>query len=217
MGGLFGAAQTAALSVQYARLLNAPTVQKELKLTDDQIAKLKEARDKAASGMREMFQGMQDLSQEERQAKVTEMAKTMQDRMDAAVKSVESILQPDQLKRLKELAVQTAGPMALVDKTVQQDLNLSADQIAKIKSAGEDAAKKMRELFSGGDVDMSTIGPKMQEMRTDLEKQMLAVLTADQAAAFEKMKGAKLDIPAAELRGPGGFGRGGRTAPPAPN
>jgi hypothetical protein len=216
-GGLFGAAQTALLSAQYARLLSAPTVQRELKLSDDQTAKLKEDRDKATTGMREMFHGMQDLSQEERRAKMTEAAKKMEGRMEDAMKSVEGILQPEQLKRLKELAVQSAGPMALVDKTVQEDLKLSEDQIAKIKAAGEDAAKKMRELFSGGGVDMQSIGPKMQDMRKDLEKQMLDVLSADQSAALEKMKGEKLDIPAAELRGAGRpGGRGGPGGPGGP-
>ena len=55
----------------------------------------------------------------------------------------------------------------------------------------------------------------MQEMRKDTEKQILDVLTDDQKASFEKMKGEKLEIPASELRGPGGPGGPGQGRPPA--
>jgi hypothetical protein len=58
----------------------------------------------------------------------------------------------------------------------------------------------------------------MQGMRTQIEKDLMDVLTAEQKETLEKMKGEKLDIPESELRprfaGPGGPGGGERRRPP---
>ena len=90
-----------------------------------------------------------------------------------------------------------------MDKEVQQDLKLSDDQVAKIKTANEDLVKKKHELMIGG-ADPMALGPKIQQLRVDYEKQVMEVLTADQKASLEKMKGAKFAFPAF----------GSRAAPP---
>ena len=124
---------------------------------------------------------------------------------------------PHQLERLKGIALQRTGIRALSFKQVQEDLKLTDDQVAKIKSINEAAGKKMRELFQAGGNPQDNF-PKMQEIGKETEKQLEDVLTADQKASLEKMKGEKLDIPASEMRGPG-FGAGGprgdRRRPPA--
>ncbi len=148
--GMFGGGPGASVSMQYGRLLNTPTVQKDLELVDDQKTKIKEAADKAQAAMREIFMGMRDLSQEERQAKMEEIGKKMQTQQDDLKKVIESTLLPNQLKRLKEIALQVAGVQALNDKQVQEDLKLTSEQVAKIKTIGEDSAKKIRDLFSEG-------------------------------------------------------------------
>lgn len=203
---------------QYARLLSSPTVQKELELVDDQKAKIAEAGQKAQTAMRQMFSGMRDLSEEERRAKMQEMGRKMAAQAEESRKAIEEILLPHQLERLKGIALQVAGVQALTDKEIQQDLKLTEEQIAKIKSILEEAGKKMRELFGQGErgerPDFRTIGPKMQEIRKDTEKQLLEVLTEDQKAQLEKMKGEKVEIPATELRGPGGPGGPGNPGGP---
>jgi hypothetical protein len=209
------------VSMMYGFLLNTPTVQKELELVDEQKAKIKELGEKAMAAMREMRAGMgsmrdPNLSEDERRAKGEEMGKKMQAQMEAGKKAIEEILLPHQLERLKGIALQRAGIEAINDKQIQQDLKLSDEQVAKIKSIGEEAGKKFGALFSEG-ADRETIGPKMQEIGKDRAKQLTDVLTEDQRATLEKMKGEKLEIPASELRGPGGFGGPGgeRRRPPA--
>ena len=59
------------------------------------------------------------------------MQKKMQPIQEKYQKAVESILLPNQAKRLKEIALQVAGTPALSDKQVQEDLKLSADQVDK--------------------------------------------------------------------------------------
>jgi len=71
---------------------------------------------------------------------------------------------------------------------------------------GRQASRKTRELFTQG-LDPQTAGSKMEKIRKDAEEQILRVLSDDQKASLEKMKGQKLEIPDSELRGrgPGGF------------
>ncbi len=210
--GMFGG-PPASVSMAYGRLLNMPSVQKELELVDDQKAKITEANEKMMASMRDLFSGMQpmqDMSAEERQKAMEEMGKKMQPIQDELKKAVEGILLPNQVKRLKEIALQVSGTSALSDKQIQDDLKLSADQVAKIKTINEDMGKKMRDLFTEAAGDFQSLRPKMQELRQDTEKQLTGVLTDAQKASLEKMKGQKLEIPDSELGGPGGFrGRGG--------
>ncbi len=206
---------TMSVSMMYGILLNMPTVQKELELVDDQKDKIKDAGEKMMSSMREAGEGMTppppDMTQEERQKWMEEMGKKMQPIQEKFNKALESILLPKQAKRLKEIALQMAGVQALNDKQVQEDLKLSTEQVDKIKTINEDAGKKIRELFEGG--DFQSAFPKIREIRQDTEKQLLAVLTDAQKTALEKMKGEKLTIPESELRGPGFRGRGGPGGP----
>jgi hypothetical protein len=215
--GMFGGGQ-AALSGQYGRLLNSPTVQKDLEIVDEQKTKITAANEKMMSSMRDAFSGMQppspDMTPEERQKSMEEMQKKMQPVQDEYKKALEGILLPNQLKRLKEVALQVAGTSALNDKQVQEDLKLSADQVAKIKTINDDMSKKRRDLFTQAAGDFQSIRPKMQELTQETDKQLMAVLTDAQKDSLEKMKGQKLEIPADEMGGRGfGGGRGGRGGP----
>ncbi|MGA2798973.1 MAG: hypothetical protein ABSE63_15445, partial [Thermoguttaceae bacterium] len=157
--GMFGGPM-ASLSGQYGRLLNMPSVQKELEIVDDQKTKVTEANDKMRSDMQEIFSGMQppspDMTPEERQKSMDEMQKKMQPIQEKFQKALESILLPNQTKRLKEIALQVAGTQALNDKQVQEDLKLSSDQVGKLKTINEDMGKKIQALFAEANGDFQS-------------------------------------------------------------
>lgn len=219
------------LSAMYGSLLNIPTVQKDLELIDEQKAKLKELNEKNQAAIREMFSGMgnwRDMSQEDRQKRFEEMRKKGEAQAENTKKAIEEILLPHQLDRLKGIALQRMGVAALNDKEIQQDLRMTADQVAKIKAINEEAAKAGQEMFAGmrdlspeeRQARFAEMGRKMQESRKEMESKILGVLTAEQKESLEKMKGEKLEIPESELRprfgfGPAGPGAGERGRPPA--
>ena len=66
---------------------------------------------------------MQDLSQEERQAKMQAMQEDM-------LKKLGEILLPKQLERLKQIQLQVEGAMALSNPDVVKALNITDDQQA---------------------------------------------------------------------------------------
>ena len=215
--GMFGGPGGGSLSGQYGRLLNSPTVQKELGLTEAQQTKFKEVSEKSRTAMREMFSGMSGLNEEQRQAKREELGKKMQARFEETSKSIEAILQPNQLQRLRGIALQTGGSLAFSDTQLQRDLKLSEDQILEINLINENTGKQMRELFPargqrgdrGERPNFEAMRTKMDEIRKTAEKEILDELTAQQKTSLEQLKGAKIEIPMSELRPSRSGGRGG--------
>jgi len=174
-------------------------VQKELEIVDDQKTKLADL----AAQQQTAMQDLRNLSQEERQAK---MPKIQED----SLKKLGEILLPKQLERLKQIQLQVQGADALSNEDVVKALNITDDQKAKMKTISDEAAAKLQDALA------NLNGPerftKMQELNKGLLGKLLAVLTPDQVAKFDTMKGPKLDIdPATLMRGNrGARGGGGR-------
>ena len=68
---------------------------------------------KPAPPWRELFSGMRDLTPEERNAKRAETMKKMQALGEKTTKAIEGVLLPDQLKRLKGIALQRMAAMGM--------------------------------------------------------------------------------------------------------
>jgi Spy/CpxP family protein refolding chaperone len=160
-----------------AFLLGQKSVQEELKLSEDQIAKVKDFQQKR----QEARGGLRDLSQEERQKKMEELNK-------ADAKAVAEILKPEQMTRLKQIAWQQRGAGALSDPELVGTLGLSAEQKDKIKSIAEESQKQMRELFQpGGDRDEAQ--KKMAELRKSTNDKLMEVLTPEQKTKYKEALG----------------------------
>lgn len=176
-------------------LLTNENVQKELKITDDQKKKIEDimvaARPSGGTNFR-------DLSREEAEKAFAEFQLKAQE----ARKKAEAILSPEQVKRLKELTVQSQGANALTTPEVAAELKLTDDQKGKLQGISDDYSAKRRDLFGGGGFNQET-RDKLTALTKEQDDKSLAVLTADQKTQFEKMKGAKADY---EL--PRGFGGG---------
>lgn len=196
-------------------------VQKELGLNEDQIGKLKALSEEARTELMADAappQGLRDLPDDERRAKMNEL---MAKRLEASRKvndkfkpKIAEILDAKQVERLDQLALQAAGAQAYSDPAVVKALKLSKDQQDKLASINKDYTDKQRELFGGGGAgggDFQERATKMRELGASRDKDLAAVLTTEQADQFAKMKGKEFDV--AQLRGgfggPGGGGRPG--------
>jgi len=202
-GRSFGFSETA--------LLGNEQVQKELEISADQTAKITKIREESRSQFAPFPEGFRDLPEAERTAKMTEMRTKNEAAMKEIRGKINEVLLPDQRERLKELAIQAQGTGALFNPETAEALKLTDDQKKKLETIREESAAKMRELFSGG---RGQGGPseeartKMAEIRKESGDKSLAVLTTEQAAQFEKMKGEKSSIDFTQMRGGPGGGRG---------
>lgn len=215
-GGGFGGPQSGLM------LAGHPAIQKELGVTEDQIAKLKKLGDEAREEMQAGgggggdFAALRELPEEERRAKMTEM---MNKRMEASRKVAEKykpklaeVLDAKQVERLNQIALQAAGPGAYADPDVVKALKLSKEQQDKLTAITKEFGEKQRASFTGGGGGGGEDArAKMRELSATRDKDLAAVLTDDQKAQLDKMKGKEFDM--AALRGPGGPGAGGGGRP----
>lgn len=157
-------------------LLGQKSVQEELKLSDEQVKKIKELTEK----QHESFQGLRDLSREELRTKMQEAAK-------ANDKAIAAILKPEQLKRVKQIGLQQRGAMVVNDPDVAKTLKITDEQKEKIK----DIQTKAREAAGGGqrpDRSEEAI-KKREEARKATNEKVMGVLTAEQKTKLKEMQG----------------------------
>ncbi|HEY4233363.1 MAG TPA: hypothetical protein VGM76_08045 [Lacipirellulaceae bacterium] len=214
-GGFFGGGGISGI-------LQMPEVQKEVELTDDQrteLGKLRtEIRDQIRNQLQDSFNGMRDLGDEERQARVEQI----RTQMDTIRKDVEGKLQkvllPNQFDRLKQIdlqsRIQREGATALAQGELADQLGLTDAQREQLQQKSEEVQKDLL--------------AKIRQARLDARNQLLDVLTPDQKAKLDALMGTQFDLPEANPnpnggqpgnRGgrPGRGGRGGRNAGGARN
>lgn len=213
-GGFGGGGMMGGRTQSTVTLAGIEAVQKELALTEDQIAKVKTLGEEARAELRpsgDGFAGLRDLPEDERRAKMTEMMAKQAETSKAVAEKYKpklaAVLDAKQVERLDQIAIQAAGSQAYSDPAVVKALNLTQDQQDKIASINKEYGEKTRELFSAGGGGGGG-GEKMRELGQARDKDLAAVLTADQTTAFAKLKGKDFDV--AQLRrGPGAGGPGG--------
>ncbi len=187
-------------------LIQNPSVQKELKLTDDQIQKIKDAGQSIASKRQEERDAIRNLQGDEQREKRQELGKKVAEETNQALAG---ILKPDQSKRLKEITLQQEGARAFNTEEVQKTLKLTDDQKDKIKTINEDAAKDMRELLpqggrrgaggggGGGVVDPAAFKERMTKvaaLRKETMDKVTSVLTDDQKKSWKDMTGEPFEV-----------------------
>ena len=181
-------------------LLRIDAVRKELKLTDDQAAKVDKAAEELGAQMREKFAALGDIQdQAERRAKMTELS----DEADrAAREKLQGILEREQIMRLYQIRMQVrSAAESLANRFVAGRLELTDDQKEKLAQIDKDSQAQRSELMgSMRDATEEQRGELMQKfraLRTEADAKALGVLTDAQKKTFEEMKGEKI-----ELQGP---------------
>ena len=181
-GGMFGGG---------GMLLTNKSVQTEIKATEDQKSKLTALADDMRTKATEAREAAKDLSQEERQAKMRELMPKMQADMD---KALTDVLKPEQLKRIHEIQVQTAGAMGLTMGRVGDKLKLTDDQKQKIRDLNQEVGQQMREIFQSAQDDREGAMKKMTALRKETLEKALKVLTADQKKAYDGLAGKPFEL-----------------------
>jgi len=192
-------------------LLMSPQVQKELKLSEDQVAKIGEINREAFAAFAGGGQRGQNLSDEERAKRDEERAK----RTEENNKKLLAVLDADQTTRVKQIQLWVGGTAGVANnEEAAKELKLTDDQKAAFKAISEEARKKRQELGGGGrggsDEERAKRREQFTSLQKDTEAECLAVLTDEQKSQFAKMRGPKFELDMAALGGRGGPGGGQR-------
>jgi hypothetical protein len=180
-------------------LLMMPAVQKELKITEEQVKKWEEFN----KGNEEKRQELGAAFKEGNTEKAAEIRKEL---TAATEKFLKETLSADQNKRLKQLQRQQMGPNAFADEENAKELKLTDEQKDGIKKIVEDLGSETKAAFTGADFQdqeaMAAIRKKITGLRTEATDKITKMLTADQKKTWKDMTGDKFDFP--PFPGPGG-------------
>ncbi len=177
-----------------AMLLSNKSVQKELKVSDEQVEKLNTLATETMAKNRERFQGFQDLSQEERQSKMREAQAELH-------KGLDGVLKPEQVKRFKQIELQIGGFNAFGQPRVQEALKLTDEQKTKVREISEEARGAMpsREDFQS---DREAAMKKRAEISKGATEKVTALLTEDQKKEWKDLAGEPFDYKPEPFRRP---------------
>jgi hypothetical protein len=184
------------------QLASNEQVQRALKVSEEQADKIQEINSEMREERGKLFEAARESGGEQ-----GAMREKMQELTATATKKLNEVLDAGQQKRLMGIMIQVAGANALLDPAVAKELNVTEDQTKKLEEAGQENRQAMRELFEGArdqEGGREAMREKMEQQREEANKRLMAVLTSDQQAQFESLKGEKVEIDMAALRGPGG-------------
>ena len=131
--------------VGLTQLLFSEKVRTDCKITDEQVEKLREAREERPRGRREDFQRFRDMEPEQRAA---EMAKMREQRAKEEQELLGKVLSEDQVARLKQIRLQMMGFNALGQAEVRTALEITREQgqkLMELRTALREETQKLRE------------------------------------------------------------------------
>jgi Spy/CpxP family protein refolding chaperone len=167
-----------------------PQVQEELKLTDEQRDKIKQARDEMTQKVRDLYKS-QNVNESDFRKRQQVYRERIQALSDEAERKAECILSTSQATRLKQIIRQAQlswrsdGIVAvLLEKDVSADIRLMDDQRKQLRQEQADLqrerAEKVQEFY--------------RQLQEEARERLFAVLTADQRQKLEALLGPKFEL-----------------------
>jgi hypothetical protein len=160
-------------------------VQRDLKMTDQQVKAVQAVMD----DVRARMEAMRD-SGEDRES----MMLAVRDAAQQAEAKIKEILDDAQERRLREIGIQLAGLQAVFQPDVQRELGLTADQIGKINVVREEeqaAMQEMMELVRNQSLSRDEMAQRRRELRQESGKKLEAILTPANREALKRLGGAE--------------------------
>ena len=187
-------------------LVKSKTVAADVKITDEQSAKLKDWSKEFATKSQDMMKAaMEGVDRQDRKAMMEKMPAVQAEISKAAYKELATVLKPDQVKRLKQIEVQVAGLRAFTTADVKDALKMGDDQTAKIKDATDTAMKDGRDLNEeygvkgfGGRPDDADKAKEFDKKRAAITKEAMSkvkgTMSADQKKSWTELTGDPIDV-----------------------
>jgi len=178
-----------------------PQVQEELKLTDDQRDKIKQAQAEMSKKMRELYRS-KDISERDPRKREQAIREKTRALSDEAEDKARAILNKDQAERLQQIIRQMqmgwgsqgiAG--VLLDPDVGAKLRLTEEQQDQLR-------QRQADVFQENNRRVQAF---YSQLRAETRDKLLALLTAEQRKNLEALLGPKFELkPAAEAKEAGG-------------
>ncbi|HXG10212.1 MAG TPA: hypothetical protein VNK04_10515 [Gemmataceae bacterium] len=190
---------------QQPLFMNA-AVRRELNITDEQLSRLSQALDRTFGRFQDDIARLNTLDERARAAQLQQLGRNFDALM---MRSAGDILNEQQLTRLRQLEVQRRGFGALIDAEVQQRLNLTADQVARLRALNEEFERESRDILKGADPNRELALQRYNEFQTRIWDRVNTILNEQQRRTWAQMTGNRFVFPPE-------FSTTGPTTPPRP-
>jgi Spy/CpxP family protein refolding chaperone len=191
-------------------LLQTTKVKEELKITEEQSAKLAKVADKydqqAASKLGSVQ--LDGLSSQEKAGKEQEIRETGDKLIESSRQEVSSILNPDQLNRLKQILLQVNGADALQDKEVAKQVGITPEESAKIQKLQASTNVMLRNSLGGhngaNQTQMSFGAANVRtadKINNQAQEKYMGALTPEQKEKLAKLSGAPFTLERTDVVG----------------
>jgi hypothetical protein len=164
----------------------------ELKVSDEQREKLMQYLMEQIMETGPFLDSLPATGQE-REKKLKEHRKNA---LEKLAKHLKEVLQPEQLKRLRQVTLQQEGGFALGQDDVQKELKISQEQLKKFMAVVQELQKQVEALVkqaqSGGNPE--EIRPKIEKVRKEHAKKLEAVLTDAQKKQWKELLGPPFEL-----------------------
>jgi hypothetical protein len=184
-------------------LLQNPGVLKELKLSDEQVTRVKEVVHEMRLKHREDWEKIRDLSEEERRDRLPEVIKLVS---DDTMKSLHSVLSVPQVRRLKQIQWQNDGLGAFSDDEVIKALQLTVEQKEKIRALNSEVNRQWHDLVTSSAASGTEgnryreIFRKLSVIRREARDKGVGLLTAAQKKTWKDLVGEPFEVKIEQLR-----------------
>jgi len=166
-----------------------PSVQKELKFTEEQTGKAQAAMTEIREAHQEEMQGLRDLEPAERATKMAALNKTI------AAEAIKALsLKEEQVKRFKQISLQTRRAQAFTDPEVVKDLKITDEQKSKIQELLAESRTKMQEIFQANQDDRAEMMKQVTAFQKEIGTKAMALMTDDQKKAWKEMTGEPFEM-----------------------
>ncbi len=174
-----------------AGFLMAPNVQKDLKLTDEQIKKVQETLREIRESHQSEYSALRDASPDVRGAKMATLNETVSGEVKKALS-----FSAEQSKRFDQISLQAHGVQAFASPTVDEKLKLTNDQKSKIREIVEATRSSFAGAFNKDASDQERTQARNKRAATQKENmaKVQALLTDDQKKAWTELTGEPIEI-----------------------
>lgn len=190
-------------------LIQNPQVKKELNLTETQSAKLQQIEEKLKGQSKNFFTNLdlEKLDAQAREQELLALSAQLEKQSQASQKEVAGILQPEQLKRLKEITLQLYGWGVLTSSQFTQELQLTSQQQQQLKELRQQMLRQISQNWPIPENDTpeaqqtarEVFRQTMDRITRQSNQQAFAVLTPEQQELIDTLKGRKFELDPAQM------------------
>mgnify|MGYP005851020925 CR=1 FL=1 len=178
-------------------LASNEVVAKELGLNEDQVKAVRELATAYREASMASFdrEAMFNAAPEERREMMATMREKAAKLAEEYRPKLETAVGAEAVERLEQIQIQMAGVQAFSMPRVEKILKITQAQREETRELMQTAMTKMREeMRSNPPMSREEMMERMQAMQTTIAEKVMSVMTDEQKAAFDKLKGKPVDV-----------------------